>query len=106
MDKARGGIALLETGKAASAPPGDHVGDGKTTWYKRATQEICACLILSNIMLQVIPAFGAHSQFENGLWKQFFGFSAWFVLVNLGQPLGVFYRMHSVGALMELLITA
>ena len=53
----------------------------------------------------MIPAFGAHPQFENGLGKQFFGFSAWFVLVNLVQPLGGFYRMHSVGALMELLIT-
>lgn len=58
------------------------------------------------LQLWVIPAFGVHPQFENGLGKQFFGFSAWFVLVNLGQPLSVFYRMHSVGALMELLISA
>lgn len=55
--------------------------------------------------LWVIPAFGAHPQFENGLGKKFFGFTAWFILVNLGQPLGVFYRMHSVGALIEILIT-
>uniref|UniRef100_A0A3B5A205 Otopetrin-3-like n=1 Tax=Stegastes partitus TaxID=144197 RepID=A0A3B5A205_9TELE len=88
------------------APPAAQEHDGKKTWTKRATQEICAFLILSNIMLWVIPAFGVHPQFENGLGKQFFGFSAWFVLVNLGQPLGVFYRMHSVAALMELLISA
>ncbi|XP_053495666.1 proton channel OTOP3-like isoform X2 [Ictalurus furcatus] len=75
-------------------------------WSKRVIQEICAFLILSNIMLWVIPAFGAHPQFESGVGKQFFGFSVWFVLVNLGQPLTVFYRMHSVGALMELLISA
>ncbi|MBN3307617.1 OTOP3 protein, partial [Amia calva] len=56
--------------------------------------------------LWVIPAFGAHPQFENELGKQFFGFSAWFVIVNLGQPLGVFYRMHSVAALLELLVSA
>uniref|UniRef100_A0A8B9JDX4 Otopetrin 3 n=1 Tax=Astyanax mexicanus TaxID=7994 RepID=A0A8B9JDX4_ASTMX len=56
--------------------------------------------------LWVIPAFGAHPQFESGVGKQFYGFSVWFVLVNLGQPLTVFYRMHSVGALMELLIFA
>uniref|UniRef100_A0A8C2WFQ8 Otopetrin 3 n=1 Tax=Cyclopterus lumpus TaxID=8103 RepID=A0A8C2WFQ8_CYCLU len=80
--------------------------DGKKPWTKRAIQEICAFLILSNVMLWVIPAFGVHPQFENGLGKQFFGFSAWFVLVNLGQPLSVFYRMHSVGALVELLIAA
>ncbi|XP_060795143.1 proton channel OTOP3-like isoform X2 [Neoarius graeffei] len=75
-------------------------------WSKRAIQEICAFLILSNIMLWVIPAFGAHPQFESGVGKEFFGFSVWFVLVNLGQPLTVFYRMHSVGALMELFISA
>ncbi len=56
--------------------------------------------------LWVIPAFGVHPQFENGLGKNFYGFSAWFVLVNLSQPLSVFYRMHSVGALMELLTCA
>ncbi|XP_062841278.1 proton channel OTOP3-like [Trichomycterus rosablanca] len=53
--------------------------------------------------LWFIPAFGAHPQLQTGAGKQFFGFSAWFVLVNLGQPLNVFYRMHSTGALMELL---
>ncbi|XP_071763820.2 proton channel OTOP3-like [Centroberyx gerrardi] len=97
-------ISLLE--RNMSAPPAVQEDNGKKSWAKRATQEICAFLILSNIMLWVIPAFGAHPQFENGLGKQFFGFTAWFVLVNLGQPLGVFYRMHSVAALMELLISA
>lgn len=52
----------------------------------------------------VIPAFGVHPQVEIGFGKLYFGFSAWFVLVNLSQPLSVFYRMHSVAALMELLI--
>lgn len=95
-------ISLLD----GNAPAAGTEHDGKKPWTKRAIQEICAFLILSNVMLWVIPAFGVHPQFENGLGKQFFGFSAWFVLVNLGQPLSVFYRMHSVGALMELLISA
>ncbi|KAM9336746.1 proton channel OTOP3-like [Symphorus nematophorus] len=95
-------VSLLEGNMAAAAQ--EH--DGKKPWTKRAIKEICAFLILSNVMLWVIPAFGVHPQFENGLGKQFFGFSVWFVLVNLGQPLSVFYRMHSVGALMELLISA
>ncbi|XP_059180456.1 proton channel OTOP3-like [Centropristis striata] len=95
-------ISLLQGDRPAAAQ--EH--DGKQPWTKRAIQEICCFLILSNIMLWVIPAFGVHPQFENGLGKQFFGFSVWFVLVNLGQPLGVFYRMHSVGALMELLLSA
>ncbi|KAG8008857.1 Otopetrin-3 [Nibea albiflora] len=120
-------VSLLEGKPSAAAQ--EH--DGKNSWTKRVIKEICAFLILSNIMvtsrvsvfsccfcihpsrpcslsfqLWVIPAFGVHPQFENGLGKQFFGFTAWFVLVNLGQPLSVFYRMHSVGALMELLIAA
>ncbi|XP_035468038.1 proton channel OTOP3 isoform X2 [Scophthalmus maximus] len=98
-------ISLLE-GNDTPAPPAAQGHDGKKSWHKRAIQEICAFLVLSNIMLWVIPAFGAHPQFENGLGKQFFGFSVWFVLVNLGQPLSVFYRMHSVGALLELLLSA
>ncbi|KAJ8013502.1 hypothetical protein DPEC_G00030450 [Dallia pectoralis] len=111
MDKMKeiqdaGGMSLLDRETDTTAPPEDLARDGITTWYKRATQEICAFLIFSNVMLWIIPAFGAHPQFENGVGKEFFGFSAWFVLVNLGQPLGVFYRMHSVGALMELLIMA
>ncbi|MBN3307573.1 OTOP3 protein, partial [Amia calva] len=85
-----------------TAPPADN----RNNWSRRVLQEICAFLILANIMLWVIPAFGIHPQFENGLGKQFFGFSAWFVIVNLGQPLGVFYRMHSVAALLELLVIA
>ncbi|XP_026856915.2 proton channel OTOP3-like [Electrophorus electricus] len=73
---------------------------------RRVTKEICAFLILSNITLWVISAFGAHPELKSGMGKQFFGYSVWFVLVNLSQPLTVFYRMHSVGALMELLISA
>uniref|UniRef100_A0A672ZZE7 Otopetrin 3 n=1 Tax=Sphaeramia orbicularis TaxID=375764 RepID=A0A672ZZE7_9TELE len=96
-------ITLME-GNTAPPPAQEH--DGKKSWTKTVIQEICAFLILSNIMLWVIPAFGVHPQFENGLGKQFFGFTVWFVLVNLGQPLSVFYRMHSVGALMELLLSA
>ncbi|CAL8303083.1 unnamed protein product [Lota lota] len=99
-------IALLTRNPITQAPPAGQVEDGSNTWTKRATQELCAFLIFANIMLWIIPAFGAHPSFENGLGKNFFGFTAWFVLVNLGQPLGVFYRMHSVGALMELFLAA
>ncbi|XP_070847129.1 proton channel OTOP3-like [Chaetodon trifascialis] len=102
QEDSRTGLSLLE-GNTSAAAAEDH---GKKPWTKRAMKEICAFLILSNVMLWVIPAFGVHPQFENGLGKNFFGFSTWFVLVNLGQPLSVFYRMHSVGALMELLISA
>ncbi|CAL8282873.1 unnamed protein product [Merluccius merluccius] len=105
-EEQKAGISLLTRNPTTPAPPAGQAEDSRPTWTKRATQEICAFLIFANIMLWIIPAFGAHPQFENGLGKKFFGFTAWFVLVNLGQPLGVFYRMHSVGALMELLLAA
>ncbi|MFT7817122.1 otopetrin-3-like [Arapaima gigas] len=98
--------AVLNKDKEPTSPSVDGATDFKNIWTKRAIQEICAFLILANIMMWIIPAFGAHPQFENGLGKQFYGFQAWFILVNLGQPLVVFYRMHSVSALMELLISA
>ncbi|XP_034716978.1 proton channel OTOP3-like [Etheostoma cragini] len=101
-DEKKTDMSMLEGNAPAAAPE----NDGKKRWTKTAIQEICTFLILCNVMLWVIPAFGVHPQFENGLGKQFFGFSTWFILVNLGQPLSVFYRMHSVGALMELLISA
>ncbi|KAI1886430.1 hypothetical protein AGOR_G00195680 [Albula goreensis] len=101
-----GADPLLGQEEAAPALSGGRQGDGHKHWIRRVIQEICAFLILANVMLWVIPAFGAHPQFESGLGKRFYGFTAWFILVNLGQPLGVFYRMHSVGALMELLISA
>ncbi|KAG9268047.1 otopetrin-3-like [Astyanax mexicanus] len=100
------GTAFLQKSSDAEAPPAGTPGQNTHSWSRRTIQEICAFLILSNVMLWVIPAFGAHPQFESGVGKQFYGFSVWFVLVNLGQPLTVFYRMHSVGALMELLIFA
>ncbi|XP_017543149.2 proton channel OTOP3-like isoform X2 [Pygocentrus nattereri] len=107
-----GGVLEEAEGKAlqgssdAPVPPTGTPGQDTHRWSRRVIQEICAFLMLSNIMLWVIPAFGAHPQFESGVGKQFYGFFVWFVLVNLGQPLIVFYRMHSVGALMELLILA
>uniref|UniRef100_A0A3B4D7V8 Otopetrin 3 n=1 Tax=Pygocentrus nattereri TaxID=42514 RepID=A0A3B4D7V8_PYGNA len=92
--------------KNASVTPAGNGGCDTDHWNRRVIQEICAFLVLGNITLWVIPAFGAHAQLESGLGKQYFGFSVWFVLVNLSQPLTVFYRMHSVEALIELLISA
>ncbi|XP_076855919.1 proton channel OTOP3-like isoform X2 [Brachyhypopomus gauderio] len=100
------GEELLHRSSKTPAPPTGRFRYSIHAWSRRLIQEICAFLILSNVLLWVIPAFGAHPQFESGVGREFYGFSVWFVLVNLGQPLIVFYRMHSVGALMELLISA
>ncbi|MBN3279259.1 OTOP3 protein, partial [Polyodon spathula] len=81
------------------------LASSRLNWRKRVLKEISAFLVLTNIMLWVIPAFGAHPQFENGVGKAFYGFSFWFILLNLSQPLGVFYRMHSMRGLLEVVFT-
>uniref|UniRef100_A0A8C3YN50 Otopetrin 3 n=1 Tax=Catagonus wagneri TaxID=51154 RepID=A0A8C3YN50_9CETA len=75
-------------------------------WKRRALKEISLFLILCNITLWMMPAFGIHPEFENGLEKDFYGYQTWFTIVNFGLPLGVFYRMHSVGALVEVYLGA
>ncbi|NWX48846.1 OTOP3 protein, partial [Steatornis caripensis] len=76
------------------------------SWKRRALREISFFLVLCNIILWVMPTFGAHPAFENGLEKSFYGYSTWFVIVNFGLPLSVFYRMHSLGGLLEIYVTA
>ncbi|OWK14747.1 OTOP3 [Cervus elaphus hippelaphus] len=75
-------------------------------WKRRALKEISLFLILCNITLWMMPAFGIHPEFENGLEKDFYGYRTWFTVVNFGLPLGVFYRMHSVGGLVEVYLGA
>ncbi|XP_069728570.1 proton channel OTOP3 [Phaenicophaeus curvirostris] len=75
-------------------------------WKRRALREISFFLVLCNIILWIMPTFGAHPIFENGLEKSFYGYSTWFTIVNFGLPLSVFYRMHSVGGLLEVYVTA
>ncbi|NWW12670.1 OTOP3 protein, partial [Oreocharis arfaki] len=76
------------------------------SWRRRVLREISFFLVLCNIILWIIPTFGAHPVFENGMERSFYGYSTWFVIVNFGLPLGVFYRMHSVGGLLEVYVTA
>ncbi|NWV85531.1 OTOP3 protein, partial [Dasyornis broadbenti] len=76
------------------------------SWRRRVLREISFFLVLCNIILWVMPTFGAHPVFENGMERSFYGYSTWFVIVNFGLPLGVFYRMHSVGGLLEVYVTA
>ncbi|NWU04462.1 OTOP3 protein, partial [Urocynchramus pylzowi] len=76
------------------------------SWKRRVLREISFFLALCNIILWVMPTFGSHPMFENGMERSFYGYSTWFVIVNFGLPLGVFYRMHSVGGLLEVYVTA
>ncbi|XP_072259325.1 proton channel OTOP3-like [Pyxicephalus adspersus] len=72
----------------------------------RLVKEIALFLVLCNIMLWIMSAFGDHPQYTNGLEREFYGASAWFSILNFGLPLSVFYRMHSVGGLLEVYLTA
>uniref|UniRef100_A0A8B9SVL7 Otopetrin 3 n=1 Tax=Anas platyrhynchos TaxID=8839 RepID=A0A8B9SVL7_ANAPL len=76
------------------------------SWKRKALKEISFFLVLCNIILWIMPTFGAHPVFENGLEKSFYGYSTWFAIVNFGLPLGVFYRMHSVGGLLDVYVSA
>ncbi|XP_067860636.1 proton channel OTOP3-like [Heptranchias perlo] len=78
----------------------------KLNWKRKFLKEISIFMIMSNLVLWIMPAFGAHPQLENGLEKRFYGFSVWFAILNFGLPLGVFYRMHSAGNLLEIYLTA
>ncbi|NXV20367.1 OTOP3 protein, partial [Cepphus grylle] len=101
------GVNVLELGQEIQKVSLSYIQSySHLSWKRRALREISFFLVLCNIILWVMPTFGAHPVFENGLEKSFYGYSTWFAIVNFGLPLGVFYRMHSVGGLLEVYITA
>ncbi|XP_056205846.1 proton channel OTOP3 [Falco biarmicus] len=100
-------VSMLELGQEIRKASLSYIHSySHLSWKRRALREISFFLVLCNIILWVMPTFGAHPVFENGLEKSFYGYSTWFAIVNFGLPLGVFYRMHSVGGLLEVYITA
>ncbi|KFU93412.1 Otopetrin-3, partial [Chaetura pelagica] len=100
-------VSMLELGEEIRKVSWSYIHSySHLSWKRRALREISFFLVLCNIILWIMPTFGAHPVFENGLEKSFYGYSTWFVIVNFGLPLSVFYRMHSVGGLLEVYITA
>ncbi|XP_077107860.1 proton channel OTOP3 [Ranitomeya variabilis] len=79
---------------------------GRLSVSRRLVKEMALFLILCNFTLWFMSAFGEHPQYANGLERQYYGFSVWFSILNFGLPLSVFYRMHSVGGLLEVYVTA
>ncbi|KAK1900821.1 Proton channel OTOP1 [Dissostichus eleginoides] len=70
--------------------------------HKEANPEKhCCLLIMCNISLWILPAFGCRPQYDNGLEQETFGFSIWTTVLNFAIPLNLFYRMHSVASLFE-----
>ncbi|XP_043978727.1 proton channel OTOP1 [Gambusia affinis] len=64
-------------------------------------KNIAVLLLLCNISLWILPAFGCRPQYDNGLEEETFGFSRWTTILNFAIPLTLFYRMHSVASLFE-----
>ncbi|XP_070704458.1 proton channel OTOP2-like [Pempheris klunzingeri] len=71
------------------------------SWKRRVLKEVCAFLLLANIILWIMPAFGARPQFDHSIEIRFYKFTMWAAIVNIGLPFGIFYRMHSVASLFE-----
>lgn len=78
----------------------------KLPWKRRILKEVCAFLLLGNVILWIMPAFGARPQFDHDAETQFYKFNMWAAVVNIGLPFGIFYRMHSVASLFEVFLTS
>ncbi|KAL1277500.1 hypothetical protein QQF64_024173 [Cirrhinus molitorella] len=76
---------------------------GRLSWKRRILKEICAFLLFCNVILWIMPAFGARPQFDNTVGSDIYEFQTWAAVVNIGMPFGIFYRMHSVASLFETL---
>ncbi|CAL8303983.1 unnamed protein product [Merluccius merluccius] len=94
-----------EHGHAAPSPP-EPEHRHKLTWKRRVLKEVCAFLLMGNIILWIMPAFGARPQFDHGTETEFYKFTMWAAVVNIGLPFGIFYRMHSVASLFEVYLTS
>ncbi|XP_067285301.1 proton channel OTOP2 [Pseudorasbora parva] len=76
------------------------------SWKRRILKEICAFLLLCNVILWIMPAFGARPQFDSTTGSDIYEFQTWAAVVNIGMPFGVFYRLHSVASLFEVYLTS
>ncbi|XP_036614103.1 proton channel OTOP2 isoform X2 [Trichosurus vulpecula] len=73
-------------------------------WRSKCLKDISLFLLLCNMILWVMPAFGGRPQFNNDLELDFYGYSLWAAIVNICLPFGIFYRMHAVASLLEVYV--
>ncbi|KAM7067924.1 proton channel OTOP2 isoform 1-T2 [Molossus nigricans] len=76
----------------------------KGHWRRRCLKDISLFLLLCNIILWIMPAFGARPHFSNKVEVDFYGYSLWAAIVNICLPFGIFYRMHAVSSLLEVYV--
>ncbi|KAM9296673.1 proton channel OTOP2 [Gastrophryne carolinensis] len=68
---------------------------------RRLVQELCLFLLLCNVILWLMPAFGARPQLKNNLELNYYGPTVWSIITNICLPFGIFYRMHGAASLLE-----
>ncbi|KAM6175401.1 proton channel OTOP2 [Erethizon dorsatum] len=73
-------------------------------WRRRCLKDISLFLLLCNVILWIMPAFGARPHFTNTVEVDFYGYSLWAAIVNICLPFGIFYRMHAVSSLLEVYV--
>ncbi|XP_012893263.1 PREDICTED: otopetrin-2 isoform X1 [Dipodomys ordii] len=73
-------------------------------WRRRCLKDISLFLLLCNVILWIMPAFGARPHFSNRVEVDFYGSSLWAAIVNICLPFGIFYRMHAVSSLLEVYV--
>ncbi|KAK2833403.1 hypothetical protein Q5P01_017292 [Channa striata] len=78
----------------------------KLSWKRRVLKDVCMFLLCANVILWIMPAFGARPQFQHLLQIKFYKFTMWAAVVNVGLPFGIFYRMHSVASLIEVYLVS
>ncbi|XP_024409786.2 proton channel OTOP2 [Desmodus rotundus] len=76
----------------------------RSHWRRRCLKDISLFLLLCNIILWIMPAFGARPHFSNKVEVDFYGYSLWAAIVNICLPFGIFYRMHAVSSLLEVYV--
>ncbi|XP_014857957.1 PREDICTED: otopetrin-1 [Poecilia mexicana] len=81
-------------------PVDSHVAES-SNMKRLILKNIAVLLLLCNVSLWILPAFGCRPQYDNGLEEETFGFSTWTNVLNFVIPLNLFYRMHSVASLFE-----
>ncbi|XP_049716953.1 proton channel OTOP2 [Elephas maximus indicus] len=73
-------------------------------WRRRCLKDISLFLLLCNVILWIIPAFGARPHFSNTVEVDFYGYALWAAIVDICLPFGIFYRMHAVSSLLEVYV--
>ncbi|KAJ7315992.1 hypothetical protein JRQ81_002154 [Phrynocephalus forsythii] len=76
----------------------------KMNWRRTFLKDSSLFLLLCNVILWIMPAFGARPQFDNTTELRFYGYPMWAAIVDICLPFGIFYRMHAVASLLEVYI--